>query len=189
MTNTNIDKYIPEPDYSTTKSVIRSISGSLSDHLERFRLISAIGHDTKALKLNFTHLYSSLMNARLDIPKPLFKELKDFASNYLQQLAYYLDCIYFMGEEDVDIDSAEEFIDTYANTYTFEPCAPWLARGKWVYVFIDADNKFCKAFEQAIAEQIKYQEDSEVIPAGDNEIIIAAAYQYLEEILSEYMVG
>ena len=177
-------------DFSETKNTVRDLYIRIADYIELFRSIGVNNGDARELVAAFPAVYTSIMHARLDLPKDIFTNLSSFATNYLQQMAclelYYDYTLDEDGYFSETINSKEKFFEHYSTSWVCPDLFPWFEN---LYISINDKSKDCTIFEEAAKDQFWWDVVDEYnICNVPNEIIINTAYTRLEEILTDYLL-
>ena len=173
-------------DYSSEKSVVRSIYHAMVDYLEELRFgisdyeYEAGSHfDTNGKYLsNFIGIHTALEKAKLDIPAPVFKQLYDFTINFLQLIPSFISYEFeiFFVEECSEIGTLAELWDLYIDT---------LGWNELIYIFPDFNSETFAQFESMVTSRSgQVYDDSELMVPM---FLLQAAYDRLDEILKDYI--
>lgn len=172
-------------DYSSEKSVVRSIYHAMVDYLEELRFgisnyeYEAGSHfDTKGKYLsNFIGIHTALEKAKLDIPASVYKQLHDFTINFLQLIPSFISCEFevFFVEECSGIGTLAELWDLYMDT---------LEWNELIYISPDFNSEIFAQFESMVTSRSgQVYDDSELMVPM---FLLQAAYDRLDGILKDY---
>ena len=175
-------------DYSSEKSVVRSIYHAMVDYLEELRFgisdyeYEAGGRfDTEGKYLsNFIGIHKALEKAKLDTPAPVYKQLHDFTINFLQLIPSFISCEFefFFVEKCSEVGTLAELWDWYIDTIEWNGL---------IYIFPDFNSETFTQFKNVVTSHSGQVYDDEehslMIPA----FLLQAAYDRLDGILKDYI--
>ena len=167
------------------KDAIRKIYQLMVCYLEslRFELSTDEFQSGKAYVSRFAAIHTSIEQVRLDIPTALFKQLHDFAVNYLQLIPSYVSCCneleYSDAYNNIDLSDAGKFWSLYCDNYT-----PWES---YIYMDIQRESDVFARYKAAVITQYEIDVNSDGVGdiAGH---LLQTAYTELERILENYLM-
>lgn len=201
MENIIVDRKM---DYTSVKNTVRSLYVDMVKYIETYRMANDenFNVDSSALKPLFVNLYISLEQAKLDLPKELYREMYLFTRNYLQQMACYQAFEEYECNGEIDYDYEDETVVNYVegeftvnqdpsyDEQRFEFYFPdtivdsgWKPWTEYVYVDIIKYGEYYEEFKQAA--MMDFNCDCDIFVRKP--FISDKAYELLEKILKDYI--